>query len=439
MRKAAKYLARNAAISSLAGEQPELDSIRRVIVIPARGESAFLPLCLQSLAFNSASLCAGLWCIVVVNNPPPGEGGAEFFQDNEKTIDWLKGKCGEFPFYLSFINASSAGRELPSDSGVGLARKIGADSALAAFAEAGIRLGKERGHSRELNRILLHLDADTLVSPDYLQATERALQFYNIEAGVFHFEHRSEENPEATKAVELYELWMRCYVHGLKWAGSPYAFHSLGSIIVSTFKAYLRAGGISAKRTAGEDFYFLQQLLKNENLLSIGSVTVYPSGRPSNRVPFGTGPSVAADLNKEFDKCRFEPPAAFVQLRTLLSLVYSNPLAEAREILDRLNREGANAAVYFMENRDFSEVWKKFRQRCGFDRSAMIKAFNQWFDGLAARQLINMTSGRKVSFERAANKWAELSDIPKFENPTQALIWFRNNQKETEILSISTR
>ena len=122
MRKTEKYLERKAAVRSLSGNKPELESIRRVIVIPARGESAYLPLCLQSLAANPASLCSATWCIVVVNNPPPGEAGSDFYQDNRETLRRLRENGGDFPFCLSFVDASSPGRELPPDAGVGLAR-----------------------------------------------------------------------------------------------------------------------------------------------------------------------------------------------------------------------------------------------------------------------------------------------------------------------------
>ena len=55
---------------------------------------------------------------------------------------------------------------------------------------------------------------------------------------------------------------------------------------------YIKAGGMN-RRQAGEDFYFIQKLVPAGGYFSLNSTTVYPSPRPSFRVPFGTGASIS--------------------------------------------------------------------------------------------------------------------------------------------------
>jgi hypothetical protein len=55
--------------------------------------------------------------------------------------------------------------------------------------------------------------------------------------------------------------------------------------------AYRAIGGMTPKKS-GEDFYFLQKLVKYGNLLTWNEEKVYPEARFSERVFFGTGPAM---------------------------------------------------------------------------------------------------------------------------------------------------
>jgi hypothetical protein len=61
---------------------------------------------------------------------------------------------------------------------------------------------------------------------------------------------------------------------------------------------YIKQGGMN-RRKAGEDFYFLQKFIELGNFGEMDRTTVYPSGRVSDRVPFGTGKAVQEALEKE--------------------------------------------------------------------------------------------------------------------------------------------
>ncbi len=420
MAKRLKYLRRQARILPLRGVTPASRIIRHIVVIPARGESGSLPDCLRSLAANPAGECRQTWCLVIVNNPPPGQAGAEYLDDNLATLRWLDGNHENWPFHLAFADAASPGRELPAGYGVGLARKLGADTALAALLET-----EAPQTAAADQRLLFHLDADTRVEANYFAAVRQAIGEQQAGAGVIAFRHAPHPEPAVQRAIALYELWMRCYVLGLRRAGSPYAFHTVGSTMVSTLDAYIRAGGMPARRSAGEDFYFLQQLAKSDKLIEIETTTVHPSPRPSNRVPFGTGPHIATALGLDREQPLFEPPAAFSLLATLLSTIAEEPLAEASEILERLTEKKAGTARRFLEAREFDKAWAGFRQRCPGHRENMLRAFHQWFDGLATRRLINQATPRRLRFAEAWPRWSAWLRLPDFANPADALACLR--------------
>jgi len=93
-----------------------------------------------------------------------------------------------------------------------------------------------------------------------------------------------------------YEIFLRYWVLGLQYAQSPWAFHSIGSTMVTTTEAYVGVRGMN-RRSSGEDFYFLQKLAKYSGIHSIRETRVFPSARLSDRVPFGTGKRIRRFLS----------------------------------------------------------------------------------------------------------------------------------------------
>jgi hypothetical protein len=96
-------------------------------------------------------------------------------------------------------------------------------------------------------------------------------------------------------------------VHALRYAGFPYAFQTLGSCITVKSKRYQKEGGMNTRK-AGEDFYFLHKVIPNGLFGEIPSAIIYPSGRVSDRVPFGTGHAVGKRLKDlEVDYTCYDP------------------------------------------------------------------------------------------------------------------------------------
>ncbi|MFT7590055.1 MAG: hypothetical protein ACI959_002277 [Limisphaerales bacterium] len=166
--------------------------------------------------------------------------------------------------------------------GVGSARKYGLDHGAKSFFE----LGKKEG-------LLVCLDADCTVSANYFSEITAAFENWEGSCNI-HFEHPIENQSEA---VLWYELHLRYFIEMQRLQQLPFAYQTFGSAIASTANEYIKEGGMNT-RLAGEDFYYLHKWISKNKLKQILNATVFPSGRKSDRVPFGTGKAVI-DIEKE--------------------------------------------------------------------------------------------------------------------------------------------
>jgi len=159
--------------------------------------------------------------------------------------------------------------------GVGWARKLVLDEAARRLDQSGV---------------MLCLDGDCTVAKNYIQAVYTCFKDHpTCDAASIYFKHEMDiKDSRAMKAIAQYELHLRYLVSAQRWAGHPFAFHTVGSSMAVRRAAYLAQGGMNT-RQAGEDFYFLQKFIEIGSLHEIKSTTVYPSSRVSARVPFGTG------------------------------------------------------------------------------------------------------------------------------------------------------
>ena len=177
------------------------------------------------------------------------------------------------------LDRYSPGHEIPRKQGVGLARKIGMD------------IGAMLYYQQKLTSPWLHTsDADAVLPKDYFFAT----QMQNIGACLYPFTHiQHDASNEVHRNTLLYELSLHSYVLGLSQTSSPFAYHTVGSTIAIHVEAYYQTRGFP-KRSAAEDFYMLNKLVKTATVTSLKGPTIHLSSRESMRTPFGTGQSVAA-------------------------------------------------------------------------------------------------------------------------------------------------
>ena len=373
----------------------DTENISQVVVIPAYAEREMLFSTLASLAHNPSSSLDYSFILCVINNKDNSPPDA--IKNNLLTITYLEAlvkktslrrfntdreiypllfTLSDAKLKLGYIDASSRGNEIPQNlGGVGMARKIGMDMAL--------RLLKKSSAPRNL---ILSLDADTLVQNNYLSAIKNYFT-PRVKTAIVAYEHQLPEAFEEQAAICCYEIFLRYWVLGLKYAKSPWAFHSIGSTIVTLTEAYLGVRGMN-KREAGEDFYFLSKLAKMGEIGYIKETCVYPSARSSARVPFGTGKRIQrflAGIHKE--EYHLYDPRIFVILAEWLHLMKNQFKCGEDEILIKTERSHPMLKS-FLKNCDFTAVWSKIRRNAK-DEKTLTRQFNDWFDGFKTLKLIN--------------------------------------------------
>lgn len=365
-----------------------------VVCIPAMAERDFLPETLQSLAECPLPDLLSTLVVVVVNCRV--DSGPEVRQDNVAVLDWLRAKGARLIPRLSWVDATSPGFELPAKTGVGLARRMGADSALHELAAS------EQG---ELDSILLaHLDADTTVQPDYLSVLRS--QGPGRYALAVDFVHQRTDSPNRQCAIDRYELYLRYLVQGLRLSGSPYGFHTVGSAMASTVDCYIAAGGVAGKRQAGEDFYFLQECAKVGRVCTVSETSVFPSARASDRVPFGTGPRIAAAMGCEGRGLKAPDPAAFRELRVLFAGFADACRGHAVSALgcvpEDLHAQLTEAGL--------PEVWRRLSERCQSSDMLLVE-LHRWFDALKTIRFVRERGERIRSPVEVEAAWCRLLEM----------------------------
>ena len=414
------YFARYAAGPPWTLQAGNLEGIDQVVVIPAYAERDLLFTTLASLAANSDAALEKTLVLCVINNK--AEAPLADKDNNRQTIDLLVSlisrqsfpdfqpaddllfalqKISERPLRLGCIDASTPGLEIPARTGgVGMARKIGMDTALRVLIS-----------SANAPRLIISVDADTLVRPDYLASVRKAMSSGKAQTGIVAYEHRIPADENGKRAICLYEIFLRYWVLGLQYARSPYAFHSIGSTIVTKTDAYLTVRGMN-RREAGEDFYFLNKLAKISPIRRIHETAVYPSARISTRVPFGTGAAVEKLLHNENPAYDLYDPRVFSILKKWLYLMSQAFSFSADRILD-MARDIDPGLESFLTLRGFLSVWPKILGNVK-DPKTCERQFHGWFDGFETLKLVNYLTAEfypKVNMISALKDILELSDM----------------------------
>ncbi len=203
-------------------------------------------------------------------------------------------------------------------------------------------------------------------------------------------------------AIAAYELFIRFYVECLRRAKSPYAFHSLGSAFAVRATDYVRAGGMR-KRSGGEDFYFLQALRKVGPIGGVTTTCVHPSPRPSDRVPFGTGPRVAELVRGDTPIMQLYNPLIFKLLSDTINSV-------SRGGLDKVNDLGATrrwmatlppTMSEWLVLQEFPQRWETIVENTPRTPSKRRWAFHTWFDAFRTLKFVHHC---EASFPEAFHK-----------------------------------
>ena len=251
--------------------------------------------CLRRQTFGDFTL------YVCVNQPESWRNSADEWhiravEDNRATIEHLS-QVSDID--LRVIDRCGKGRGWPEKrKGVGWARKELMETIVA---------------ERAADEVVVSMDADTRFDDDYLECVNNKLAEKPDSCAVcVPYRHQLTGDPATDRRLLRYECYMRHYMIGMLEIGSPYAFTALGSAMAFPLWAYLKVGGITPLQ-GGEDFYLMQKLAKC-GIVELTGGMVYPQGRVSHRVPFGTGPAVALTIEEQSVKYPFYSKHGFGQV-----------------------------------------------------------------------------------------------------------------------------
>lgn len=284
---------------------------------------------------------------------------------------------------LYLLDCCSNGLELPAKQGVGLARKLGLD--------LGLKLVNNLPLTQDDPVPWMHsCDADVSLPVNYFDIPE---QSSNVAACLYPFCHRPEPGYEL--AMTLYEKSLHYYVDRLRWAGSPYAFHTIGSLIVVNPVSYAQVRGVP-KRAGAEDFYLLNKLAKVGQVVSLEAPVLTIAGRASHRVPFGTGPALSKlrAMTKPEIEYRYYHPDIFVALKGVLQTVdqAEQGFTSVAHFYQQLDDEMSKGmAIHTQAVLGLLNIEKAFRHLAGNSGKAQFKrAFHTWFDGFITLRFVHL-------------------------------------------------
>lgn len=290
--------------------QMVLHPFHHCLVIPAYKETTVF---VQRL-LNSPLWDKRILAIIVINQPvdTPADNC------NQQLADFFR----SFPMQASgnlrlhqvrnssflIVDRYSPGRQIPVKQGVGAARKTGFDLAVYLQATGQIR-----------SPVIYSSDADTILPDNYFSAPANCTS-----AVVFDFEHIASKDTDASvfHATQIYQSAIKYFRQGLQWAGSPYAYTSMGSAMAVHADAYCQVHGFP-RRSGGEDFYLLNKLAKLAPVQYAPHICIGITARRSDRVPFGTGPAIQQILALDHPETDYHyyHPEIFHQLKLWLDFI----------------------------------------------------------------------------------------------------------------------
>jgi hypothetical protein len=377
-------------------EEPPSGLLNYVVVIPAYRERN-IPETLMSL--NQCIPPEKHLEIIVIINSGVSESD-EVKKENLEILNtvnhWIaQNQPGNKKFFV--FNCP----DLPQKhAGAGLARKIGMDAAISRFN----MINNPEG-------IILSMDGDCTVEPDYFIEAEKACKTNPDLSGIiFPFAHPtegSEYDEDIYRAITQYELYLRYFKLMLDYTGYPYGGYTIGSCFGIKAKMYASNGGMNRKK-GGEDFYFLQKLFPLGNFIQLKSAKVIPSPRISDRVPFGTGPSVRKLIDEHTDMKVYHPKG-FEHLHHLFNRM--NDLYEGKTNI--VLKQISPFLSSFLKHISFYESVTQIRNNTS-SKPNFTKRFYRYFNAFQAIKYLNYISENdlpKMTIHQAIEYLAALTGV----------------------------
>ncbi len=391
-----KYIKKHVVYAPFINEKAA-DNLQNIIVIPCYNEPDILS------TINSLVSCKepvrSVEVIIVINSADNTD--VVILEQNKKTKAEITNFISTYyssrlRFYIISI------KDVPNKfAGVGFARKVGMDEAVSRFSSI-----------NNTNGIITGFDADSVVEENYLVEIENLFKNKpKLNGCSIYFEHPVKGTifPEINyKRITEYELYLRYYSLSLKGIGFPYYFHTVGSSFTVKAETYCKQGGMNRKK-AGEDFYFLQKIMSLGNYEYLNTTTVYPSSRPSDRVPFGTGAFIKENIEfpeKEFLTYNFE---VFKNLHHFFKQI--DKLFNIKNFeYEALNLD--ESLVQFLVKNEFAKALVEINANTS-NINSFRKRFFQYFDAfriLKYQNFVHPYFYEKISVTDAVNEYLNYTE-----------------------------
>lgn len=356
------YLTRYAYPHQLIEHSP-IGDVGIIIVIPCFNEPDLI-LSLESLA-QCELPPIGVEVLVIINHAKDESEMIKQHNQNSFKAAKLWAEQNNTPeLYFHILQVT-----LPTKkAGVGLARKAGMDEAVRRFAAAGNRDG-----------IICCFDADSTCDTNYLQAVYEHFENYPAAKGAsIYYEHDTEIGDKAlSHGIIQYELHLRYYVNALRFAGFPFAYQTVGSSMAVKANVYQKQGGMNTRK-AGEDFYFLNKIIPLGDFTEINTTTVRPSGRVSDRVPFGTGRFMSNYLESDTEVVETYDIQSFQDLKVCFDRVPA--LFQASDAnMDSMLKEMPESILDFIPSVEFKLAIEEINRQSTTQEIFMHRFF-LWFN-----------------------------------------------------------
>ncbi len=306
-------------------------------------------------------------------------------------------------------------------AGVGLARKIGMDEAVARFDVI------------NKNGIIVCFDADSKCDENYLVEIESHFKKYSKTPGCsIHYEHPiegKEFEQNIYDGIINYELFLRYYNQALLFCGLPYAFQTVGSSMAVKSWAYQKQGGMN-KRKAGEDFYFIHKIIALGGFTNLTSTKVIPSPRISDRVPFGTGKAIGDWIDRNSSIYKTYDFRIWLIIKQFVDII---PQLNSKLIneIDFFKNEDAQPFIDFLNQNKFEEGLAEIKKNS--TNNTFVKRFFTWFNAFRLLKAVHYLRDNQYANQPIFNEAKTLAKTMGFytgqDNLKSLLLLYREKEK----------
>lgn len=352
------------------------EPVQHGVLIPCYGERNEILKQLESWKNFSESFLV----ILIINEAKNSENWA--VESNRSLLATLKDFLigpSEVDFFANYHGVKLKILDRTQDrsiaNGVGEARKIGADFLL-------------KLHSRGdlISEFIYSTDADVTPPPDFFSISSQFEK--SLVALHFNFSHWCNE---FVSVIEDYEFSLRYFAWGLRTAGSPYGYPSIGSCLVLNLNAYVKVRGFP-QRKAGEDFYLMNKLRKIGGIRFLAENYLKIEARSQVRTPFGT----SAALQRSSGEFLFYSPRVFKSLRIFLSK------AEAALVTGSSFKNLKGLWPSEAGHPDLEGFWENLLHSSPHPINRLLQ-FHTWFDGFKTLRFIQALTRNTHPKERLAS------------------------------------